>query len=302
MDDVTDSSFRRVINEVGAPDLFYTEFANVDGMQSSGRDVVEQKLHLHKHEGPVIAQLWGLKPENFYKSAQELQERNFVGIDLNMGCPSKTVVAKGACSGLIKTPDLAAEIIQATKEGAGSLPVSVKTRIGFNDIATEEWCGFLLRQDIAALIIHGRTTKEMSKVPVHWEELAKVPAMREQIAPSTVLVANGDILTPAQGEELCGKYGYDGAMIGRGIFQNPYLFAGNPEQVEDTNAMLGLFLRHIEYFESTWSDRRHAAPLKKFAKTYIREFDGASEMRASLMEANNFTDMKLVVQRAIKGL
>jgi tRNA-dihydrouridine synthase len=141
-----------------------------------------------------------------------------------MGCPAKDVVQNGAGSGLIRTPELAAEIIAATKEAG--LPVSVKTRLG--DVRPDEWTAWLthiLKQDVVNLTIHLRTRKEMSKVPAHYELIPEIKKLRDEIAPNTLLTINGDIRDRAHGLELVEKYGVDGVMIGRGVFTNPFAFA-----------------------------------------------------------------------------
>src|SRR3989344_5899284 len=218
MDDVTDTVFRQVVAVVSKPNLFFTEFTNVDGLQSVGREKVLTRLQHQKTERPLIAQIWGLNPENFCKSAQDISKMDFDGIDLNMGCPEHGTVKKGACSALINNPELAAQIIAATKKGAGDLPVSVKTRIGFSEIQTEEWCGFLLKQDIAVLTVHGRTVKEMSKVPAHWDEIGKVVKLRDKMGLKTLIIGNGDVENREDGLKKVQEYGVDGIMIGRGIF------------------------------------------------------------------------------------
>ncbi len=194
MFEVTDTVFRQVIAGVAAPDLFVTEFVNADALQSPGRAATLVRLEKTSAEKPLIAQIWGMKPDNYYKTAQELAAMGFDGIDINMGCPEKNVVRNGACIGLINNWELAAEIIQATKRGAGSLPVSVKTRLGMNEI-DYSWHEFLLNQKLAMLIIHGRTRKEMSKVPVHWDAIEHIRHLRDQLSPTTLLVGNGDVLT-----------------------------------------------------------------------------------------------------------
>lgn len=221
----------------------------------------------------------------------------FAGIDINMGCPERVVVKNGACSALIKNPSLAAEIIQATKEGAGSasrrMPVSVKTRIGFSQVAIEEWIGFVLQQDIAALTVHLRTVAEMSKVPAHWEVMSQIVALRDEVAPQTILIGNGDIVSFSEIAQKHQQYGCEGVMVGRGIFANPWLF--NPAvKMEDKTIpeRIGLYVHHIELFEREWQGTHNFALLKKFAKTYISNFDGASELRAQLMEAKTIGELK----------
>lgn len=298
MDDVTDTAFRQVVADTAPPDLFFTEFASVDGLQSPGRSNVMQKLKFTEREHPLIAQIWGLRPENFYKSAQEIAQMGFDGIDLNMGCPTPTVTKKGACSALINTPTLAAEIIAATKEGAGDLPVSVKTRIGFKQIITEEWCGFLLQQGIAALTIHGRTAKEMSKVPPHWDEAAKVVDIRNDMKIKTYIVGNGDILSRADGVTKAKQYKLDGVMIGRGIFKNPWVF-GQTDYLYNEQERLKLFYNHIELFEQAWGADKNPATLKKFAKMYINGFEGASDIRSEAMMSKDLAGLRKVVKGSI---
>lgn len=297
MDDVTDTSFRQLLAKTAPPDLFYTEFANVDGLQSAGRKNVLQKLKFSESEHPLIAQIWGLNPDNFLKSTEEIVAMGFDGVDLNMGCPVPGVTKKGACSALIKTPELAGEIIRATQAGAaGKIPVSVKTRIGFNRVQTEEWSSFLLGHNLDALIMHGRTSKEMSKVNCHWDEIGKLPALRDEISPRTIIVGNGDVLNVKQGATLAKEHKVDGIMIGRGVFQDPAVFGGT-DQTLSTTEKINLFLRHIELFEQEWGDTKNPNVLKKFAKTYLREFDEASELRSEFMAENRYQGMYSILTK-----
>jgi tRNA-dihydrouridine synthase len=286
MDDVTDTVFRQVVADCAKPDLSYTEFVNVDGLQSAGREHLLHKLKLTDKEKPVIAQLWGLKPENFYKTAKELAGMGFAGVDLNMGCPVKTVIKNGACAALINNRPLAGEIIDATREGAGdSLPVSVKTRVGFTTIDME-WIEFLLSKILNMLSIHGRTARELSKVPANWELLGRARELRDSLSPSTLIVGNGDVMSRGQGEELAKKYKLDGIMIGRGIFHDPFIFGENsPWQDWSKRQKLELFARHIELYLKTYENgERRFEALRKFCKVYINGFEGASELRGQFME------------------
>ena len=230
MEGVTDTVFRQIILKAGRPDLLFTEFTNVEGIVRSNSEFVRQSLQYIPQERPLIAQIWGLDPDNYRIVARQLVGQGFDGIDINMGCPIRKIVAKGACSRLIEDPKLAVKIIQATKQGAdGKIPISVKTRIGYSKLVTETWATILLEQGIDALIVHARISKQMSKVPADWNEIAKVVRLRDQIAPQTKVIGNGDILTRAQAYTTAQKYGVDGIMIGRGIFQNPWLFNPNIE-------------------------------------------------------------------------
>jgi tRNA-dihydrouridine synthase len=292
MDDVTDTVFRRMIISTSPPDEFFTEFVNVDGLQSPGRDQVIKKLKFTKIELPLIAQVWGRIPENYEKTAKEIVEMGFSGIDINMGCPVKTVTKNGCCSALISNRQLAAEIIDATKKGAnGKLPVSVKTRLGQNSI-DYSWIEFLLEQGIDRLTIHARTVKEMSKVPAHWEVMGDIVKLRDKISPSTQIILNGDIKNRTQGDELAKKYKLDGIMIGRGIFEDPFLFSGkNTWQKYSKEEKIKLFMEHVRLFDITWGKSRRVHVLNKFCKIYIEGFNGAKDFREKLMAANTVDEL-----------
>lgn len=286
MDDVTDVVFRQIVADLATPDVYFTEFVNVDGLMSAGRDRLMHKLAMSAKDKPLIAQIWGKKPENYYKVAQELQQMGFAGIDINMGCPVKTVIKSGCCSALINNRELAVDIIQATKEGAGSLPVSVKTRLGFNTI-DYSWHELLLKQTLNALTIHGRTTKNMSAVPADWAAIAEVRKLRDQLSPATKLIGNGDVLSRQHGLELAKQSGVDGIMVGRGIFQDPYVFSENsPWQNMGRAERVALYRKHIQLFMDTWKHgERKVVGLNKFCKIYISDFEGAKEFREELMSA-----------------
>jgi tRNA-dihydrouridine synthase len=293
MDDVTDTVFRQIVASTAAPDLYFTEFVNVDGLQSPGRANLLKKLQFTAKEKPLVAQIWGKNPENFRKTAAELAEMGFAGIDLNMGCPEKTVVKNGTCSALINNRDLASEIIKATQEGAaGRVPVSVKTRLGFNHVDLS-WLEFLLGHNLDMLTIHGRTRKEMSEVPAHWDLIGEVSKLRDRIAPNTVIVGNGDVENRVQGEELARRYGLDGIMIGRGVFHDPFVFAeGSPWETYTKEQRVDLYKRHVELFAQTWQNgERKIHTLNKFCKIYINGFDGAKELREQLMAANSAEEL-----------
>ncbi len=303
MDDVTDTVFRQIVLGTHAPDLFFTEFVNVDGLVSPGRPKLLKKLKFVPSEKQLVAQLWGLKPENFKTIADQVASGelaremglpdgcNFVGVDLNMGCPAKSEVQNGACSALIKLEnrDLAEEIIEATREGLnGRLPLSVKTRIGFNQVDMT-WFEFLLSKDLDMLTVHGRTRKEMSKVPAHWDIIGEVAEMRNKLAPQTLVVGNGDVDNHAQGVELAKKYGLDGIMVGRGIFHDPFVFSAKSEWENYTREQrIELYKKQVTMFAETWPNgERNIQTLNKFCKVYINGFDGAKELREQLMKAGS---------------
>lgn len=301
MDDVTDTVFRQTVLSTAPPDLFFTEFVNVDGLMSVGRPKLLKKLRFVESEKSLVAQLWGLKPENFRAVAEQIADGslarelglpsgcNFVGVDLNMGCPAKSEVQNGACSALIKLEnrELAEAIIEATKEGLNDkLPLSVKTRIGFNELDMT-WFEFLLGKDLDMLTVHGRTRKEMSKVPAHWDIIGQVRELRDKLSPRTLIVGNGDVVDRPHGTELAAQYKLDGIMIGRGIFQDPYAFAkGSPWESVPKEERIALYRRQVELFATTWQNReRNIKTLNKFCKVYIQGFDGAKDLRERLMAA-----------------
>lgn len=312
MDDVTDTVFRQVVGLTAAPDLFFTEFVNVDGLQSPGRSKLLKKLRFVSAETSLVAQLWGKNPENFRKTAEQIADGtfarelglpdgcNFVGIDLNMGCPAKSEVKNGTCSALINNRPLAGEIIKATQEGAaGKLPVSVKTRLGWNEI-DHTWPEFLLGHKLNMLTMHGRTKKEMSKVPAHWDEIGKVRELRDRLAPDTLIVGNGDVTNHEHGLQLAKQYGLDGIMIGRGIFQDPYVFAKDSPWADISRAQrLDLFRRHVSLFAETWqAGERPIHTLNKFCKIYVNGFDGAKELREQLMNAQSTEELLGILSSA----
>jgi len=294
LDGVTDVVFRQIITKIGKPDVLFTEFTMTEGLLSKGREKVSQNLLFHPEEQPIVAQIWGTQPEHFYTVAKDLQTRGFAGIDINMGCPERTVIKNGACSALIHNPSLAAEIIQATKEGAGyQMPVSVKTRIGFETASVAEWIGFLLKQDLAALTVHLRTVAEMSKVPAHWEVMPQIIALRDHLSPETVLIGNGDLKSLDEVAKQYKAYGCEGFMIGRGVFANPWVF--NPKvTLGDVTVMerVDLYLFHINLYYQTFGKERNFANLKKFAKTYLSNFPDATTLRERLMETRTFVELK----------
>jgi len=285
MEDVTDTVFRQIIAKCGAPDAFFTEFTNVEGMCSKGRDKVGKRLIFTPIERPIVAQLWGKTPEKFYETAKLIKLKGFDGIDINMGCPEKGIVKKGLCGGLIDNPALAKEIILATKKGAGGLPISIKTRIGVKNIQTEEWASFLLKFNLDALIIHGRTVAEMSDAPVHWDEIGKVAKLRDKMKVKTLIIGNGDVKSRADAMEKYRKYKVDGIMIGRGIFDNLWIYNKNIDSAKISySEKLKLLIEHITLFDKTWGKLKNFSLMKKFYKIYISGMPDAKNVRMELMK------------------
>ncbi|HCZ7178271.1 TPA: tRNA-dihydrouridine synthase, partial [Staphylococcus aureus] len=255
---------------------------------------VRGRLTFSEDEQPMVAHIWGDKPEQFRETSIQLAKMGFKGIDLNMGCPVANVAKKGKGSGLILRPDVAAEIIQATK--AGGLPVSVKTRLGYYEIDEwKDWLKHVFEQDIANLSIHLRTRKEMSKVDAHWELIEAIKNLRDEIAPNTLLTINGDIPDRKTGLELAEKYGIDGVMIGRGIFHNPFAFEKEPRE-HTSKELLDLLRLHLSLFNKYEKDEiRQFKSLRRFFKIYVRGIRGASELRHQLMNTQSIAEARALL-------
>lgn len=295
MEDVTDIVFRHVVSEAARPDVFFTEFTNTESFcHPEGIHSVRGRLTFSEDEQPMVAHIWGDKPEQFKEMSFGLADMGFKGIDLNMGCPVANVAKKGKGSGLILRPERAAEIIQAAK--AGGLPVSVKTRLGYYNIEEwKEWLRHVFKQDIANLSIHLRTRKEMSKVDAHWELIEAIKKMRDEVAPQTLLTINGDIPDRQKGMELATKYGIDGVMIGRGIFHNPFAFEKDPRE-HTSKELLDLFRLHLELFEKYSNEEtQQFKSLRRFFKIYVRGIRGASELRHQLMSTETVDEARALL-------
>ncbi|MCJ1765455.1 tRNA dihydrouridine synthase [Mammaliicoccus sciuri] len=295
MEDVTDIVFRHVVSEAARPDVFFTEFTNTESFcHPEGIHSVRGRLTFSEDEQPIVAHIWGDKPDHFREMSIGMAEMGFKGIDLNMGCPVANVAGKGKGSGLILRPERAAEIIQAAK--AGGLPVSVKTRLGYYDIEEwRDWLKHVFEQDIANLSIHLRTRKEMSKVDAHWELIEAIKNLRDEIAPNTLLTINGDIPDRQTGLELAEKYGIDGVMIGRGIFNNPFAFEKEPRE-HTSKELLDLLRLHLTLFDKyATSETRQFKSLRRFFKIYVRSMRGASELRHQLMSTEATDEVRALL-------
>ena len=292
MADVTDCAFRQIIAKYGKPDVFYTEFVSVDGlMHPEAREKLLIDLKYAENERPIVAQMFGSKPENFEQVARMLVTMGFDGIDINMGCPVKKVLNQNSCSALIRTPELAKEIILATKRGAGDIPVSVKTRIGFNTIDIKNWIPQLLEAEPAALTVHLRTVKEMSLVPAHWDLMPSIVKLRDKMKKETLIIGNGDVVDINDAKEKVKNYGCDGVMLGRAIFGNPWLFKGNVPTLEEK---LKVMIEHTKLFEEMLGGIKSFAIMKKHYKAYVNGFDGAKELRIKLMDAVDANEVEKI--------
>lgn len=302
MADVTDAAFRRIIAVRGKPDVTWTEFVSADGLCSPGREALLHDLEYTEAERPIVAQLFSSNPDKMREAAALCQKLGFDGIDINMGCPDRSIEKQGCGAAMIKNPKRAREIIRAAKEGAPHLPISVKTRIGYakNEIAT--WIPEILAENVAALTIHCRTRKEMSLVPARWEHVREVTALRDKIAPDTLIIGNGDAKDLADARAKAAEFGADGVMLGRAIFGNPWLFSGlhGAQTVPTLAEKLETMVEHTALFEKLLGNVKSFAVMKKHYKAYVNGFDGAKEFRTELMEANDAAEVAAKVKGFLK--
>ncbi len=308
MEDVTDTVFRELVLSVSDPEnlhVLFTEFVSVDGLcHPKGREAVVHRLRinnsekqlLNQHKSKLVAQIWGANPEKYYEASRYIADTfEFDGIDINMGCPVAKIVKQGACSALIGQYELVNEIVQAVSEGSG-LPVSVKTRTGITEHHTEEWISHLLKSGVSAITLHARSQRMMSEKPAEWEQVKLAVEVRNRSNSEVKIMGNGDVDSLEHGFALMKYTGADGAMVGRGIFNNPWFFAAEyiDRSVEEK---LKLLEDHISGFAATWGTTRNFSLLKRFFKIYVHGFEGAAALRGQLMEAHNYAEALEVLTR-----
>jgi len=293
MANVTDTAFRQIIAKYGRPNAMFTEFVSANGLCSQkGREALLKDLRFTDEERPIVAQIFSADPEKIYETAKLIVALGFDGLDINMGCPDKAIVKQGAGAGMIKTPELAQAVIRAAQAGvadAGStIPVTVKTRLGFAKDEADTWIPTLLTTNLPVLTIHGRTAKELSKVPAHWDRIADVVAMAK--GSGTLIVGNGDVTTLEDAKNKVAETGVDGIMFGRAIFGNPWFFQenANPPTLEET---LHVLMEHTQLYEQTWAGQKSFELMKKHYKSYVARFPGAHDLRMCLMLCHSADDV-----------
>ncbi|MFA7627939.1 MAG: tRNA-dihydrouridine synthase [Candidatus Dojkabacteria bacterium] len=291
MEGVTDTVFRQILCDIGRPDIFFTEFLNVEGFCSKGREKVIHRLDFVKKEHPIVVQLWGNTPEDYVETLKYVKKLKPDGIDINIGCSVRDVLSSGRCSALIKEKDLVKEIIEAVHGVSGGLPISVKTRLGYDEVDVEGWIGFLLTLNLDLITVHGRISKEGYSTPSRWDKIAECIKLRDAISPKTLILGNGDVKTLKQGEEYVEKYGVDGFMVARGIMNNPWLFSGRKRKEISQEEKEEVLLKHLSLFDKTWKGTKPFNSQKKYVKAYISGFDGANELRKDLMGATNTNEV-----------
>ncbi len=328
MADVTDAAFRKLIAKYGKPDVMWTEFVSANGLASRGKEALMVDLLYGEEERPIVAQLFTADPKNMESAARLVEELGFDGLDINMGCPDRTIEKQGAGACLIKTPDVAREIIRAAKRGAPNIPISVKTRVGYNHLEIDTWIPTLFEEGIAALTVHVRTRKEMSKVPADWSRLKKIVALRDRLSPDTLIIGNGDVTSLLDGRQKAKESGVDGVMIGRGIFGNPWLFDDSRSIVSvlpkkhplgrlpligkffhtkrgapsskvkpiTVRERLDALLEHTKLFDSLLGKVKSFSIMKKHYKAYVNGFPGSKELRQNLMESKNVDEVEEIIR------
>lgn len=293
MENVTDHVFREIVCDLAKPDVMFTEFTSAHGLASPGRDRLINKFKYSPRQKPIVAQIYGNEPEAMESAARLVSDLGFDGVDINLGCPDKNVMKKSAGAGLIGNFEVVGKAIKSVRSGAGKIPVSVKTRLRHKDVTTDEWIGFLLKQHLDALTVHGRTPEQQSLGQADWEEIGRIVKMKNQIAPSTIIIGNGDVKSYAEVIDKHEEYGVDGVMIGRGIFSNPWVFEKKLIQQErPREEYVKTLLKHLDLFEKTWGEKRNFAVIKKFVKMYIRNFDGVTELRDRLMKTETSAELR----------
>lgn len=340
MADVTDAPFRRLIAKysahtradgtIGGPDVMWTEFVSADGLvraTEEGKKKLMADLIHDETERPIVAQLFSSDEGHMEYASALCRELGFDGVDINMGCPDRSIEKQGCGAAMIKTPEKAAAIVAAAKRGArmdaaGGIPVSVKTRLGYHYDELETWIPHLLAQAPAALSLHARTRKDLSKVPARWERVAEAMKHRNTLGVETRIIGNGDVLSREDGLAKIAATGADGAMVGRALFGNPWFFnpkkrlpirltalpthgvnrdtiieadtsEGGVEYVTLRERLLVL-VEHTKLFHELLPFKNFAI-MKKHYKAYVGGFPGAADLRAELMNKDTAEEIEAVV-------
>lgn len=306
MEDVTDAAFRQLIAQKGKPDVMWTEFTSADGLvlaPPKGHEALRKKLLYTEGERPIVAQLFSARPERMEAAAKLCAELGFDGIDINMGCPDRAVEKGGAGAALIKTPQVARELIRATKRGIAAagkdIPVSVKTRVGYNKEELEMWLSELLQEEPAVITLHARTRKELSLVPAVWDRVRRAVAIRDAMGSKTLIIGNGDTRDIADAREKAAEAGCEGVMLGRAIFGNPWLFS---EKVPSPQERIKALIEHVRLFDELLGSTVNFAIMKKHFKAYISGWDHAKDLRTALMETHGAAEAVALLESVARGI
>jgi nifR3 family TIM-barrel protein len=305
MADVTDAAFRMLFAKYskipgGRLDVLYTEFVSADGLFRGGFDALEPDLWYTDAERPIVAQFFSRDTDLMKRASELAVERGFDGIDINMGCPDKNVCKQGAGAAMIRDPEHAQQVIYAAMEGAGELPVSIKTRIGYTANELETWLPALLETKPATIILHARTKRQMSKVPADWSVIKRAVELRDALAPDILIVGNGDVSSMKEARARVHEAGCDGVMIARGAFGAPWFFR---EEYEPTlRERLEIALEHILLYEEVYKGEKPFHIMKKHLKAYAQGFDGAKELRVQLLNTEEPQEAVQILKHFLDNL
>lgn len=315
MADVTDPAFRRIIAKYGKPEVMWTEFVSADGLvlaPEEGRKKLLKDLEYSETERPIVAQFFTSSTENMRKAAELANKLGFDGVDINMGCPDGSIEKQGAGAKLLQNAKLARELIKVAKESSGGLPVSIKTRTGYDRPELENWLPEILKESPAAVTVHARTRREMSKVPAQWQWVKRAVEIRDEFAlrhaqgqnEQTLILGNGDVKSLKEVPERVAETGCDGVMLGRAIFGNPFLFSKEtyPEGTGGLKLKLTVLVEHAKLFEELLGEYKNFAVMKKHFKAYINGFSGAVELRAKLMETTNALEVEREIEEFLRTI
>lgn len=305
MADVTDPAYRKLIAEYRAPSVTWTEFVSADGLYYTRekKGMIDEEnplmrdLQFTEGERPIVAQLFGSNPETMAYAAKLCAELGFDGVDINMGCPDRSIEKQGCGAAMMRNPERAKEIVEAAR--TSGLPVSVKTRIGYNKVEINTWIRSILEVRPEVLTVHLRTRAEMSKVPAHWEYMEQVVALRNEVSPDTLIIGNGDVLDLADGAQKIKETGCDGVMLGRAIFGNPWIFDPSRTPEDRTPKERIAALRQLAIYFDELRPRKSFHILKKHVKAFLTGFDGASDIRTRLMETDSLESFLAVLDTAV---
>jgi len=296
MEDVSDPPFRAVCKENGA-DLMYTEFISSEGLIRNAAKSVE-KLDIYDYERPIGIQIFGDKIESMRMAASIAEEAQPEIIDINYGCPVKKVACKGAGAGILldlpKMQEMTAEIVKQV-----SLPVTVKTRLGWDDdtIKIVEVAQRLQDVGIKALTIHGRTRKQMYKGEADWTKIAEVKNHPDIEIP---IFGNGDIDSPQKALEYRNKYGVDGIMIGRAAIGYPWIFdeikhffeTGDVIEPPTLSDRVNVALKHLDFSVEWKGERKGIFEMRRHYTNYFRGIPHFKPYRTQLVESESHEELK----------
>ncbi|MEK7634054.1 MAG: tRNA-dihydrouridine synthase family protein [Patescibacteria group bacterium] len=291
MDGITDAPFRYITDIYGKPDIIYTEFISVKGL-ILGKQSIQRMLLRHKTKTKTVAQFFGCEPEYFYQAAQVALEKGFDGVDINMGCPDKSVFNRGSGAGLILQPKLAKEIILSVKKAVQNrIPVSVKTRTGYKIPQTKEWISSLLEAEPDVICIHGRTFTQKYSGHADWSQIGIAADLAKKT--KTKIFGNGDIKSRDQALQKIKEYNLAGVLIGRAALGNPWIFKGVVPTTQDRFKVL---LEHCKKF-TEFFPKSDFSIMRKHLAWYVKDFPHAAEVRNELMQVNNIEDVKKILSK-----